>query len=391
MEKKFPFLPILMLSTIGMVATDFYLPSLPFIQTHFQALKSSVQLSLTLYLLGFSISQFFYGPLSERYGRKPVVLTGLAIGYLGSTLCLFSPSLTWLNVGRFIEGLGFGAGAALWRTIIRDVYTGEALARIGAWTATASSIAMALAPILGGLIQRSLGWRAVFALFGLYACITFYALWKRLPETRASFDLLALQPKNFFQNYRHLITNSIFLGYSGAGSLAFAGFAAYFASSPFLFEQVLHLSPEKYGFLACFLAIGLSIGGIANSRLIPLFGRHRLLVTGTVILFLSSLLMLFLGIFYPFSIFTLMLPMSLYACGCAFVFANSFAGAFFPFAHIAGFAGALYGTLQIFSGSLSSGWMTLFHETNQIPLSLLLMVLSVGTYFLQWLAFRATS
>lgn len=387
-EKSFPFHLILLLATIGMVATDLYLPSLPFIQEYFHSAKASVQISLTFFLLGFSFSQVLYGPLSDRYGRRPIVVLGLGIGFLGSLICLFTPSVFFLNLGRFVQGFGLGSGATLFRTILRDVYSGDALARVGAWTAITSAGGMAMAPIVGGYIQREFGWRAVFIFLGLYAFGVLYLLWKKLPETNKQLNLIAMTPKVFFGSYKELISHPIFIGYSGCAGLALAGFSTYFASSPFLFENILHLTAEQYGLLAMIISVGLGLGGVTNAWLIPRFGRHRLLVLGTFFLFFGGFLMLILS--SEISVFRIMLPMSLYACGCAFVFANSFAGAFYPFGHMAGFAGALYGCIQISGGVIASALISTIQEKNQIPLSLFLMTLGILAYLFQLMAFRAS-
>ncbi len=386
MEKKFPFYLVLMLASIGSIATDLYLPSLPFIQADFQSRQSTVQLSLTLFLIGISASQLLYGPLSDRYGRRPIVLTGLIVGSLGCLISLFGPTIAILNLGRFISGCGFGATASLSRTILRDVYSGDDLATVGAWVASSAAGGMALAPIFGGYIQHWIGWRAVFAFLVFNGCATFYIIWKHLPETNQRLNPLALQPATFFKNYRHLITNPIFIGYSGAASLAFAGFYAYFTSSPFLFENILHLNPDEYGLLAPIFAAGLALGGVTNALLIPHLGRHRLLVTGTLILALSGVLMLALS--SQLAVWAIMLPITLYSFGSAFVFANSLAGAFFPFVHIAGFTGALYGCFIGLGGILSSALISALHETNQIPLGLVLMTLGILAYAFQRHAFR---
>ncbi len=379
---------VLLLSTLGFVATDIYLPSFPSIQGTFSTTKSAVQLSLSLFLLSLSFSQLIYGPLSDQLGRKKIALSGLAFSLLGTLLCLFSWSISSLIVGRFLQGFGMGAGNALARAIQRDVYSGDGLAHFGSLTAIGSASLMAAAPTLGGYIQHFLGWRATFIFLLLYTLYGLLSVWFWLPETNKHPNPSALQRKVFFGHYLHLMKNPIFLGYSGCASLSFAGFSAYFASSPFLFETLLGLTPVEYGWLALLFAAGLGIGAYFNIFFLKLYGRHRMLVVGIVVLCFSGALMLSLGLLGIMNVWSIILPIALYTFGAAMTLANSFAGAFHPFAQIAGFAGALYGCLQILGGVIGSTAVAMIREVNQIPLSIILLCIGIGAYFLQWLAFR---
>lgn len=380
-----------MFATLGLVATDIYLPSFPFIQSTFSTSKSLVQLSLSLYLFSLSLSQIVYGPISDRYGRRNVALISLAIGLAGTVLCLFAPNIFTLIAGRFFQGLGFGAGATLGRAILRDVYSGNELAHFGSLIAIGTSIRMALAPILGGYIQLYLGWRYNFLFICIYTAIAFVAIWRKLPETHKELNVLAMRFKTFTENYLHLLTSPVFMGYSCCAGLGFAGLSAYFASSPYLFEKIIGLSAVTYGWMALFLALGLSVGGYCNKRLIPHLGKNRLLALGTALLFLSGVLMWILALFGWINLSVILVPMFFYTFGLAMTFANSFAGAFHPFGKIAGFAGALYSTLQILGGALATGIIAATNEKNQIPLAIVCTIVGALAFFSQRMAFRSSA
>lgn len=386
--KTTTFLPtVLLLMIIASFATDIYLPSFPSIQASFHTLKHWVQLSLSLYLLGSAFSQLFYGPLSDQIGRKKTAQYGLTFSLIGTLLCLFSPNIVFLIIGRIFQGMGLGAGSALGRAIMRDSYSGDALARFGAFIAIGSAIFTAIAPTIGGYVQHYMGWRINFLLILIFTILGLLLICFRLPETNPSLNPIATKPKVILQTYFHLLKSPIFMGYSLCSSLAFGGLAAYFTSSPFLFQRILRLSPVQYGWLAIVIGAGFGLGGVLNAILIKAFGRHRILVVGIAIVLSSGILMLALGLNGYLNTLVIILPMGLFTFGAAMMFSNSFAGAFQPFGHIAGSAGALYGCIQLLGGSATSTLIATLNEINQIPLALVLISISLCGYICQLVAF----
>lgn len=377
----------LLLTSITFFATDIYLPSFPAIQEEFQSSKSAVQWSLSLYLAGWALSQLFYGPLSDKIGRRRVILGSLGFGLLGTLISLFAPSISTLILGRTLQGLGLGGSSVMFRAVLRDAYSGDRLAHYGSIGTIATAIFMAMAPDLGGYIQHFLGWRFCFLFLVVYIIGVWVAVWHFIPETNQHLNPMALQKKTLLDNYLHLLKNRIFLGYTLVSSLVLGGLSIYLTASPFLFERVLQLDPVQYGRLAWIIGGGFGIGGICNILLVKKIGRHRSLVVGISAIFLSGLLMLTLSLFGYLNTFVIMLPMGIFSLGAAVSFANSFAGAFQPFPKIAGSAGALYGSIQVFGGSLASGLMSLLQEQTQKPLAILLTIMGFCAYFAQYWAF----
>ena len=195
---------ILFLGTIGFFATDLYLPSFPSIQTALHTLKIWVQLSLTFFTLGLAVSQILYGPLSDRIGKKTAQI-GLVVSLLGTLLCLFAPNVFSLIVGRTLQGMGLGAGATLFRAILRDSYSGDDLVRFGSLVAIGSAAFMALGPTIGGYVQHFLGWRINFLLIFLYTILGILSVHFWLPETNRVLNPMAMKMKVFLQNYYHLL------------------------------------------------------------------------------------------------------------------------------------------------------------------------------------------
>lgn len=382
------FIVVLMLSSIGLVATDIYLPSLPFIETGLSTSKKLAKLTLSMYLLSFSASQLFYGPLSDKIGRRKTALFGLTFSLFGSLVCIFSFNIFALIIGRFIQGLGLGAGATLARTIRRDVHSGNDMAGFGSYIIVGTSVLFAAAPAAGGYIQHYLGWRLNFLFILLYTLFAIYCVWAWLPETNKALNPLATKFKTIIHHYLILLKSPIFFGYCLCTSLAFSGLTAYFTSSPFLFETRLGLTTIEYGRLGLYIAAGLCAGGFFNKFSIKAHGRHTMLVTGISIIFLSGVTMYVIALFNLINTISIMIPMFFYSLGAGLTFTNSVAGAFQHFSHIGGSAGALFGSMQIFGGVITSGIMTIVREDNQIPLSLILIAIGIIAYIFQQRAFH---
>lgn len=384
------FIALLLLASIGFIATDVYLPSLPFIVEELSTTKELVQLTLAAYLLSFGISQIYYGPLSEKIGRKKTVLYGLIFMMVGSVICIFSPNIYTLILGRFLEGMGIGAGSAVFRAILRDTYHGDDLSQKGSYIAIGNSFCMSAAPVLGGYIQYYLDWRYNFVFIAIYTIFIILMVYFFLKETHKSFNPHAVKVSNLIEKYVSLVKSPIFMGYVGCATCTFGGLSAYLTQSPFLFQNVLKLSSVEYGWLAIFISIGLCLGGVTNSFLVKKVGRHQLLKIGTFFQITSGIVMLVPAFFGSFNVPVIMIPMLIYMFGAALVFTNSFAGAFHFFSKIAGFAGALYGTFQILGGTFFAVIMSFAHAKDQTPLAIVLTLVGIINFLLQRLGHKFT-
>ncbi len=380
---------VLLLSAVGFVATDLYLPSLPSIRDAFESTTRLAQFTLSFYLFAFSLSQLFYGPFSDRFGRRKVAMTGILFSFIGTFVCILAWDMQVLLIGRVLQGAALGVGAAIARAAMRDVYSGDKLAHVGSFLPVGTAALLAGAPALGGYVQTYLGWRVNFMFLLLITILVVFMIFRWLPETNRKLNPSALKPTIFLKNYFHLLKSPIFLGYVACASLSFGGLFAYFATSPFLFEEVLGLTPVQYGWLAFVVASGIALGGFGNSILVKRFGRHRMLVASVVTMFCAGLIMLIPALFGLISVSLIVFPMCLYGVGLAASFANAFAGALHSFAKIAGFAGGLYGCIQILGGSLSTTLVAFFKAESQLPLSIILCVIGVLCYFLQLIAFKS--
>lgn len=379
---KYVLMIILMLSIVGQGASDLYLPSLPAITHALNSPKQIIQLTIAVYLFGFSLSQLIYGPLSDQIGRRKVILIGLVICTIGSVICALANSALILIIGRFIQGTGIGGSVALTRAMMRDVYRGNRLSRVGSQLSTISSFTLAMAPTLGGYLQSWFDWRANFIFLLIYCGTAWVIVWRLLPETNKSFNPLATQLRTLTVNYFLLLSNRQFMGSVLCSSFALSGVIAYATASPFLFQVTLHFSPVEYGCLAIFIAAGLSIGAFVNSKLVMRLGMRMMLLIGGNLMVFAGILMASFYMLGHVNVYVILIPVILFIIGAGFIYSNAFAIAFTPFAHMAGIAGALYGAIQVMVAAITSSLMSMLHEHNQLPLSIIFLFLGALTMWM---------
>lgn len=362
-------------AAVGPFSSDSYLPSLPAMTQVFHSSANTMQLTITIYMLGFSLSQLIYGPLSDRLGRRIVMLIGLAICTVGSLLCSLTTSVLALMFARLVQGAGVGVTNALFRAIMRDTFTGERMAQAASFVGIIFAIAPAVAPITGGYIEAYFGWRANFIFIALLVISVWLIVWRWLPETNKNLDSTATQTKVVIKNYFTLLTSRTFMSHAALSSLGVAGIIAYITASPFLLQTILGLSPVQYGWLAIYIMAGSIFGQVLNSILVTKVGTKRMLLTGITVMLTSGTAMFAIGIAGFMNVYVIMLPVLFFITGGCFVFANAMTNAFHPFPHIAGSAGAMYGFLQLFGAFITSLLVAGIHETNQIPLALIFILL----------------
>lgn len=383
-DRVIVFLSVLIL-IVTPFAADSYTPSMPAIANAFHTTRDQVQLTMTWYLIGVAVSQLIYGPMSDRHGRRPIILIGLAITIVGSLLCATANTLTFLLGARLIQGIGAGVCNGLFRAVLRDSFSGAKMSRVGSYAGMFYTIAFALAPIFGGYIQYYLGWRENFLFITFVVFTITFALSVMLPETNLKLDITATRAKIVLRNYASLIASPHFLGYTFISSLAFSGLIAYYTAAPFLMQNVIGLSSVEFGWLSLGLAIGMFVGQYLNAKYVAKRGINPLLLFGLFMMFGSGVLMWVLGEMGFLNTFVVITPVIIFSIAAGLVFSNAMTNAFQYVGYIAGAAGGMYGFLQIIGASFTSVLVSGFHAETQIPLAMVYTALgacSLVLYFL---------
>ena len=366
------------LVAFGPVSTDLYLASLPDMGRYFDTSVEMVQMTLSVFLLGFAVSMLLYGPLSDRFGRRRVILGGVVVYVIGSLACLLSSSIEMLIASRFLQAVGACCGPVVGRAVVRDVYPRDQAAKVMSYMASAMALAPFVAPILGGWFHTLFGWRANFILLGLFGLLLLAGTWRWLDETNHHPDPHALSPLRMAGNYRALLTDRQVLGYVLVVSCTFAGMFSFISASSFVLIDVLGLPPAYFGFGFATVVAGYIVGGFVAGKWTHRVGLDRMIgigVTGAALSGVACLVLAWSGVQ---TLPAVLLPLMVFFLSGAMVIPNGSAGAIAPHPRMAGAASAALGFVQMVSGSLA-GWIhSASFDHSSRPLATLTGVLGLA-------------
>lgn len=332
--------------SMGPISTDLYLPSLPSLTSALETDVASVQLTLSVFLVGFAFSQLVYGPLSDRFGRRPALTAGLILYIIASIGCALATSIEVLIAARFVQAVGACSGHVLGRAIVRDVYGREGAARMLAYIGAAMALAPAIGPILGGYLTVWFGWRANFILLTTYGAVALAGVWLLLAETNAYVGQ-ATSAGRMVRDYLGFLRHRAYVGYVLCVATTYCGLFAFISGSSFVFVRVLGLSPDQYGFCFAAAVVGYMAGAIMSGRSVRRFGIERILSLGVLVLAGAGLAMAGLVLAGIETVWSVLIPMMVYMAGVGLVLPNALAGALGPFPEKAGAASALSGFTQM--------------------------------------------
>lgn len=369
------------------LSTDLYLASLPHLATDFGVMPAAVQQTLSLFVIGFGTAQLVSGPLSDRYGRRPVVLWGLGVYILASLACAVAATLSLLVAARFVQAIGCCTAIVVARALIRDVYSPAEGAQMIAKASSLLSLAPLLGPVLGGYLQVWFGWRAAFFFHTLFGIALLALAWRLLRETNLHRNALATQPRKLLAIYRRIAGADFFWAYALPGALSYAAIFTYISGSSFVLIKVLGVPTEIYGYCFAFGVVGYLIGTFACRRLLHHIGLARAVMVGTSLSLFAGLLFaaLVLAGVHHWSVVLLCQFLTMGAHGINFPCAQS--GAVAPFPREAGAAAGLLGFFTMLAALVAGTWVGMSHDGTLRPLALTSATLGV-LLFGSALAFR---
>ena len=354
------------------VTTDLYLPALPALTEGFGASVAQAQLTLTTLLLAFGVSQLVWGPLSDRFGRRPVLLWGLSAYTLASIGCALAPSMPLLIVWRTVQGAAMGAAVMGARAIVRDLYTPETGARVMSKGLTGLGIIACLCAPLGGLLSDLLGWRYALTALALFGAAALTLVAWRFQESVPQKNPMALRPGTLVSTWVTILRNPTFLTWSALSTASYAGLFTFLACSSFVFIKVLGLSRTQYGVVMFSMAFSYILGTLMCRRLLPRFGLRRTVAIAGMFSFAGGTSMGLLALAGVQRGWAIMLPFYLFMLAHGVHQPCSQSGAVGPFPQAAGAASALNGFLMMIAAFGVGGWVgtrldgTVFALTNGI-------------------------
>lgn len=355
----------ILLAIMGLIGTDLFVPSLPQIAQAFHQTQNFTQLTISLFLCGFALSQLFYGPISDRIGRKTPLLVGVTIFIIGSVICVLSfKSFTVLCLGRIIQGLGVGAGLSLTRVILRDCYRSTELAIKTAKVAIFVSLTPAVAPFLGGILQQQFGYHSSFIFMLIYGVGLLILLKTNFTETLIQKDH-TLTLKKVLHQYLKILKNTFFIRYAAIAGLSFSAIIIYANMMPFIIQKKLQLSAIENGSFILIAALGICLGSFISSRIVKKISSEFLVLIGLKLFTLNGLLLVVSTLYYGTHLYFLIPFLFLITIGCGMIFPNALALCFSVIDCNIGIAGAIYGTMQTSISMLVNFLLNAMHHQGQ--------------------------
>jgi len=336
-----------LLTALGPLSTDMYLPSLPAITAGLGASTGQGQMTLSAFLLGFAAGQFFYGPVSDRVGRRPVLLFGLGLFTAASLICALAPNIETLIGARFLQALGASGPIVLGRAIVRDFYEGARAGRELSRMGTIMGVVPALAPILGGLIAQFSHWRMTFAVMILCGAGLAATVLLRLPESIRRKSEAPVSFLSILRGFKVLLGHPGYRTYVGLSMLTYGGLFAFISGSSFVLQGIYHLSELAFAFSFATVVVGFIGGTALAQRLVGPRGLDGTIRLGVASLAAGGALMLVLVASGVSSSFGITGPMAVYGLGVGLTMPQSMASALMPFPDRAGAASSLLGICQM--------------------------------------------
>jgi MFS transporter, DHA1 family, multidrug resistance protein len=369
-NRKFYLILILgLLTAIGPLSIDMYLPAFPEIAKELHTSVAQVMLSLSSFFIGISAGQFIYGPLLERFGRKKPLYAGLCIYLVASVGCAMAGSVNSLILFRLLQALGGCAGMVASRAIVRDIFSVEENAKIFSTLMLVVAVSPIIAPTLGGYITSAFGWRYVFGVLILVNLFIMIGVYFLLPESKKPDPHFSLAPAAIIKSFLSIIKHPQFYTYALTGAIAYGGLSAYVSGSPNVFMELFQVSEKQYGWIFAFISIGIISASQLNTVLLKRNRSEQIIKIALLCQGVIGITAALLAIFDLSNLYVTITLIFLFL-GCqGLIFPNASALSLASFGHNAGNASALMGALQMGIGAGASALVSVMQNGTALPMS----------------------
>ena len=367
---------LMAMTATGPVSLNMLVPAVPQLAEMLKTSVATVQLTLSLFLLSLAVAQLLLGPLSDRFGRRPIVLGGLALATAGSLAGIAAPSVEWLIVSRVVQALGASTGIVIGRAIIRDLYERERAASMMGLVTTVMVIAPMFAPAIGGLLDTTFGWQSIFVFLSAFNALVLMWAIKTLPETRA----VARDGSGVLRDWSELLRSPAFYGYVACGAFGTAQFFVFIGGGPHAVVSIMGRSSAEYGLWFLVTSIGYMGGNFVASRLSQQLGLRRMILGGLALQLLGIAGQIFGLLLFPsLGPALIFVPQVLISLGNGVMLPNAIAGAVSVVPHAAGGASGVTGFAQMAIGAAAAQAisMVLVHAATPLPIPLMTLATTV--------------
>lgn len=379
MYTKIFFFLVLYLTTLSGIGIDLYAPSLPAIAHTFNVSEALIKSSISVYLFGFALGQIIFGPVSDSFGRKKTLLSGLFIFILASILAIYSHQIHLFMLARFLQGFGVASASIMCKALMTDVFSGKDLVVGTIYLAVVWSLCPILAPVVGGYLQFYFNWHANFYFYTIYSTLMFISVAVLLKETlrkRVSFDA-----KTILLNFKEILLHKIFFGSVLALGICYSLILTFNIVGPFLIQKTLGYNAKTFGHIALLVGSAYFFGTFSNRFLHNRYSVNQLFKLGLMITCSASLTMLFFAYEMPLSITTIVLPIFIAVYGTGFIFPNCLVKCMSFFPEKGGTASAALGFLNIFISAIATIIISFLKPGTLAPIAWAFIIISAMILF----------
>jgi DHA1 family bicyclomycin/chloramphenicol resistance-like MFS transporter len=378
-KKRYYFLVALLgaLTTIAPFSIDMYLPGFPAIAKDLHSTVSEISLSLSGFFVGISAGQLLYGPLMDRYGRKPPLYIALVLYIIASLLCAFATSLDSLVAFRVVQAIGACAATVAANAMVRDLFPVEENAKVFSMLMLILGVSPILAPTIGSYITASLGWQAVFIILAVITAIILIAIFFGLPESSKADPGYSLKPAAITKAYLSVLKEPVFYTYTFTGAIAIAGLFTYLSGSPYVFMELYKVSEKEYGWIFALLAGGLILASQVNRFLLKRYKSQQIVVAALIVKTITGIVLTLMATNGLLSLPVMLVLLFIYLSCLGFILPNSSALAMSPFTKGAGSASALMGAIQMGIGACVSIVVSMIQSGSLMPMAIVMSACSI--------------
>jgi len=375
---------VLLIGVMAPVPIDEYAPSMPAMVGYFESSVSAMQLSITAFLFALGIGQVVMGPMSDRYGRRIVLIIGIGLYLVGTVVCIVADTVGLLMIGRAVQGFGIASCALTATTLIGDCFEGDEIGRVTSFFSLAYGIVPIASPVIGGHIQELWGWQANFGFMFVFAAIAFAFIVLKLPETHPPEERDPVGTRQIMKNYATVLLEPRYMSAVAGITVSWSIIITFSILGPFLLQDRLGVSPHVYGWSALFVGLGFFLGNILNTSLLKTHQPAPILKLGLGIALAGSVIALLLFAVGVVDLISVMAPTFVIMVGIGLTFPNYYGIAVGVFTNkLTGVANSLIGALVLFGTVVYTGALTAFQAHAPLTLAgvfLVLSLLSVGVY-----------